>query len=458
MMHPTTETICAIATPPGMGAVGIVRLSGPKAFEIAGKIFRAEPSLQRERAMRYGIFADPKTDELIDEGLVLAMPSPHSYTAEDVVEFHAHGNPGLLGRLLDAMMDQGALPAGPGEFTYRAVMNGRLDLPQAEAVQSLIAAQGDAARRESLRQLTGGLAAHLEPLENALQELHKQVEARIEFPEDGIAPLDRTRFEGDLARAGEDLVELAASYRKGKVLTEGMKIAIVGPPNAGKSSLLNALVGRDRAIVSPQPGTTRDVVEGEILVAGVRVRLFDTAGLREASHEVEEEGVRRSRAVIREADHVFWVLDAVDPVGGIQEAQGAGLDPDRTWYLFNKVDLLMDPDSWKKEMGLLADGRCLPISCKEGLGLPELWEVLESVVGGAVVGGEVVLLSARHRREIEEAVKALVRLGEIMETGETMDLWAEEIKRATQAIGRIRGRDLPAAAFDSIFADFCIGK
>lgn len=457
-MNPADATICAVATPPGQGGVGVVRLSGSLAFPIASRVFSSSRPLERVRGLRFGRFIDPADGETIDEGLLLSMPSPASYTGEDVVEFQAHGSPSLLARLVDLLVAQGARPAFPGEFTYRAVLNGRLDLPQAEAVQALVAAQGDAARREALRQLTGGLAARLKPVEEELEGLLTQVEARLEFPEEGLPELPRGDFEAAVARVGSDLVGLFESYRKGQVLSDGLKVAIVGSPNAGKSSLLNALLGRERAIVMPHPGTTRDVVEGELQLKGARVRLFDTAGLREGADETEEEGIRRSLQTLKEADLVLWVIDAADAAAGVQASYGAGCPEDRTWYLFNKTDLLMDPSSWKREMGVLSDDRCLGVSCRTGRGLEAVVEVLETAVSGALAGEEVALLSARHRSEIEKAVMHLVRLGEALQAGASLEIWAEEIREAARAIGRIRGRDLPADAFERIFETFCIGK
>ena len=455
-MYQLEDTIAAIATPAGVGGIGIVRLSGEKALSIAGRILVSPPSLKPQRQMHFGKFKSPQTDEILDEGLLLVMPKPHSYTAEDVVEFHCHGSPAVLERLMEILVSQGARPAEPGEFTYRAFLNGRLDLTQAEAVEALVGAQGEAARRQALRQLTGGLAAHLEPLEDSLKSLYLKIEARLEFSEDGIPPLDLEKFKTELAEVRAQLEKLQESYQQGKVIREGLAVAIVGPPNAGKSSLLNSLLGTQRAIVTPLPGTTRDVVEGEIRLKGVRVRLFDTAGIREAQNVVEVEGIRRSRQVIEEADILFWVIDASNPKESLEEIRKKPLPSDRTWFLFNKKDLVKTDRPWEGT-GLKPE-RCLSLSCQTKEGLGQLVEKIESMVKMPLTGEGVVLTSARHRLENEKALEALGRLKGLMTAGEPYELWAEELREAALAVGRIRGRNLPAAAFEDIFTKFCIGK
>ena len=455
-MYQLEDTIAAIATPAGVGGIGIVRLSGEKAFSIAGRILISSKPLDRKRQIFFGKFQNPASREILDEGLLLLMPKPHSYTSEDVVEFHAHGSPAVLEKLMEVLAAEGARPAEPGEFTYRAFMNGRLDLTQAEAVEALVGAQGEAARRQALRQLTGGLAAHLEPLEESLKSLYLKIEARLEFSEDGIPPLDLEKFTKEAAEVGAELEKLLQSYQQGKVIREGLAVAIVGPPNAGKSSLLNALLGAQRAIVTPLPGTTRDVVEGEIRLKGVRVRLFDTAGIREAQNVVEVEGIRRSRQVIEEADILFWVIDASNPKESLEEVRKNPLPSDRTWFLFNKKDLVKTGRPWEGT-GLNPE-KCLFLSCQTQEGLSGVVEKMEALVKAPMAGEDVVLTSLRHLQETHKALEALDRLKGLMAAKEPYELWAEELREAALAVGRIRGRNLPAAAFEDIFTKFCIGK
>jgi tRNA modification GTPase len=455
-MYQLEDTIAAIATPAGIGGIGIVRLSGEKAFSLAKQTFASSHAFEPKRQVLFGKFKNPATGEILDEGLLLVMPKPQSYTTEDVVEFHAHGSPTVLEKLMEALVSLGARPAEPGEFTYRAFLNGRLDLTQAEAVEALVSAQGEAARRQALRQLTGGLAAHLEPLEESLKALYLKIEARLEFSEDGIEPLDLEKFGKETEEAGAELQRLLESYQQGKVIREGLTVALVGPPNVGKSSLLNAILGTQRAIVTPLAGTTRDVVEGEIRLRGVRVRLFDTAGIREAQNEVEVEGIRRSRQVIEEADILFWVIDASDPRESLEEIKKANLPQDRTWFLFNKKDLVKSGRPWEGT-GLNPE-KCLALSCRTKEGLEGIVEKVEALVQTPAAGQDVVLTSARHRQEAQKALQALEALKDLVERKEPYELWAEELREAALAVGRIRGRNLPATAFEEIFTKFCIGK
>ena len=455
-MYQIEDTICAIATPAGTGGIGIIRLSGPQALALASSVFEGTSLPARRREILFGKFKDPASGEILDEGLLLVMPGPASYTGEDVVEFHAHGSSVLLGRLMEVLVSLGARLALAGEFTYRAFSHGRLDLTQAEAVEALVGAQGEASRRQALRQLTGGLAAHLEPMEEALKSLYLKIEARLEFSEDGIPPLDREKFRQEASGVQAELRKLSQSYRQGKVIREGLTVALVGPPNTGKSSLLNALLGTNRAIVTPEAGTTRDLVEGEIQLKGVRVRLFDTAGIRKADGVVEAEGIRRSRQVMEEADVLFWLVDASSPSASLIELKNESLPLDRTWFLFNKMDLVKSKELWAGT-GLAPD-RCLGISCQTGQGLEAVTAQIESLFQVPFAGEDMMLTSARHQGEVQKAAEALQRLEGLQKSQAPFELWAEELKEAILAIGRVRGRNLSAAAFEEIFSKFCIGK
>jgi tRNA modification GTPase len=281
--------------------------------------------------------------------------------------------------------------------------------------------------------------------------MYAQVEARLEFSEDGLPPLDVPALVFSVSKCRDVLHRLLESYAQGRVLREGLVVALVGAPNVGKSSLLNALLGLDRAIVTSQPGTTRDVVEGEMRLAGQRVRLFDTAGLRISRDPIEEEGMKRSRQVIDEADLVLWILDASEPSAGFPEALNYKEDP-RARFLVNKTDLRSDASF------PLPSGKTVHLSCKTGEGVEKVRDVLSGALQEERGSSEVVLTQERHKREITQADGALGRLQDLMEKGNTQETWAEELKEAALCIGRVRGRNLPDDAFQDIFSKFCIGK
>ncbi len=313
MGYSLEDTIVAVATPPGMGALGVVRLSGDQAFEVASRVLR-RPSGEHyslaalpPRTVHYAFLVDPQEGEVIDEVLFSVFKAPKSYTAQDMVEVTCHGGPLILERALEAFIEAGARLARPGEFTMRAFLLGRLDLAQAEAVADLIESMSDEGRRAAMDQLQGRLSRELEAMSARLRGVLVELEASIDFPEEGLelSPDLKRKLEEAL----EDMEGLLATYGEGRVKREGVKVAIVGLPNVGKSSLFNALVGEERAIVTRQPGTTRDVVEAALLLKGCLFRFMDTAGFREGVDEAEEEGVRRAVRAMEEADLVLLVLD-----------------------------------------------------------------------------------------------------------------------------------------------------
>ncbi len=458
-MYQLEDTIAAIATPAGIGGIGVIRVSGSKALDTIQSFHTSSKILERKRQISFVKIRDHRSGEILDEALILVMPGPHSYTTEDVVEFHLHGNPRILNKIMEIITSMGVRPADPGEFTYRAFIKGRLDLTQAEAVEALVSSQGDAGRRQAFSQLTGSLSHHLEPLEETLKSLYLKIEARLEFADEGIPQLDLTQFKNEVVEAKKNLGKLLESYRQGKILREGIKVALVGPPNVGKSSLLNILLGSEKAIVTPQAGTTRDIVEGELYLKGVKIRLFDTAGIRESSNIVEAEGVRRSRQIIGEADVIFWVVDASNPEENWQLQEDISLHLGRTYYLMNKMDLI-EPDQFSKlkNTSLFPPERCIELSCVTRQGLERVFHLLELLLENPISTENVVLISLRHQQEAEKAYKALENLLDLIVIKQPYELWAEELRESALAVGRIRGRNLTQDAFEEIFSRFCIGK
>jgi tRNA modification GTPase len=447
-----TDTIAAAATPPGRGGVGIVRVSGPRVPELAAVMLGELPPARRATFAR---FLDAR-QEPIDAGIALFYPAPHSYTGEHVLELQGHGGPVVLEALVARAVELGARRALPGEFTQRAFLNEKLDLAQAEAIADLIDAGSQAAARAAMRSLQGEFSAMVHGLTEAVIELRTYVEAAIDFPEEEIDFLaDRQlgeRFEA-LRAHFEGVLE---SARFGRLLREGMTVVIAGRPNAGKSSLLNRLAGYDAAIVTPIPGTTRDVVRERIHLDGMPLHVLDTAGLREGGDAVEEEGIRRAHAEMRRADRVLFVIDAAaDAAAVAYREEQARLPPDvPVTLVFNKCDLapgLPVSDTISGPPRLL-------VSSLTGSGLPELRAHLKSCMGYQSVDGGAVSARRRHlealalaRAHVEEAARQLSerRAGELV---------AEELRGAQQALDTITGEFTTEDLLGRIFSGFCIGK
>lgn len=437
----STATIAAIATPGGRGGVGIVRISGPKALAIASELTGRDDLAPRHAHLTAWLDADGVA---IDRGITLVFPGPQSYTGEHVVELQAHGSPVLLRALLARIHALGAVPAEPGEFTRRAVLNGRMDLSQAEAVVACIEAQTLRAARQAQRHLDGEFGRRIEALMHELTGLVAHVEACLDFPEEEIpAPL----FSQLSERAQQGLLApmsaLLDTARFGERLFEGAHVAIVGAPNAGKSSLLNRLAGYERAIVSDMAGTTRDVLEVDFEIDGIPVRLLDTAGMRESEDVIEQEGVRRAHQAAGRADAVVFVADATRP-----ETWDAGLQADL--YIMNKMDLA-------PAVGI-PDG-FLPLSAHTGTGIDDFRQLLGRLLGDADWGEETLLVTReRHRAAIAQAQAAVSAGLSMLGDEQKLDLVALEWRRAWAALGAILGLGDVDAILDRVFADFCIGK
>ena len=436
------DTIAAIASAADRGGIGIVRLSGPRAKPIGERI--CGRALQPRHA-RYARFRD-RDGAILDDGIALLFAAPASYTGEDVVELQAHGSPVLLHELLETCCALGARRARAGEFSQRAWENGRLDLAQAEAVADLIAAGDLHAARAARRSLEGEFSQRVDALARALLALRVQLEASIDFADeeldaDGEAALRRRL---DAVRAQLDA--LLAAAEQGRRLRDGLHAVIVGPPNAGKSSLLNALAGSDRAIVADLPGTTRDLLQETIRVDGVELILVDTAGLREEGDAIEREGMRRARAELARADAALVVLDARDPQRGRASVEAALAGVPGIVWLHNKSDLLPAQAT--------AEGAIL-VSARTGAGFDALHARLRALAG---VGGEGAF-SARARH-VDALQRARALLDEAVDgfAAARPELAADSLRRAHDALGEITGRVLPDALLGHIFATFCIGK
>ena len=437
------DTIAAVATPPGQGGIGILRISGPAAFAIGETIAGPRPAPRQAALRRFA-----HRGEALDEGLALFFPKPRSFTGEDVVELQGHGGPMVLQGVLNAALAEGARLARPGEFTERAFVNGRLDLAQAEAVADLIASASEAAARGALRSLAGTFSKAVKELDARILKLRVFLEASIDFPDEEIEFLER----GQVASQIEDLLtatrQLLEDGRQGVLSSQGVKVALVGAPNAGKSSLLNCLSGEDSAIVTHIPGTTRDLLKLDLVLDGLPLRLVDTAGLRPTADPVEIEGVRRARAEAEQADLVILVRDmASEP----QDAPPAAWE--RTLLVDNKIDLTGAQPGQDRT-------RSPPrvrISCLTGAGLPELREAIKERVG--FFGGSCKFSARRrHLSALQAALDALQTGGQRLEQKAPGELIAEELRLAQLALGEITGELAPDELLGQIFSAFCIGK
>ncbi|MDV6373945.1 tRNA uridine-5-carboxymethylaminomethyl(34) synthesis GTPase MnmE [Deinococcus arenicola] len=434
-----SDTIAAIATAPGSAGVGIVRVSGPDALNVADGIFRGRRTPSTTAGGRF-LFGELVADdgEILDEGLCLVFREPRSYTGENVVELQSHGSPAVLTRVLTRALELGARPARPGEFTLRAYLAGRLDLAQAEAVLGLVEAQTDGARRQASLGLSGALGARVARVAGGLIRALAAMQAMLDYPEEGVPDEDRAE---PLAHAQTELEALLASARAGQVSTRGARLALIGRPNAGKSSLLNALVGFERSIVTPIPGTTRDYLEAGLELAGVPVTLVDTAGLRETEDEIEAAGVRQARALAEAADLVLALEDGSAPREELPLDVTA--TPARVIRLRTKADL---PGAW-------TDPELLDVSAVTGVGLPQLREAVRTALLGDAARGEAWLTT---ERQADAARRALAHV----QAAQTLpdDLAGYELEEALRALAEITGQDVQEDVVDAVFRNFCVGK
>ena len=445
MTEVSTDTIVAVATAPGSGGVGIVRLSGPAAPAIAREVCGGRAL--RPRQARHARFLDA-AGEAIDDGIALLFAAPASYTGEDVVELQGHGNPVLLQALVARCCALGARMARPGEFTQRAFLNGRLDLAQAEAVADLVAAGDLTAARAARRSLDGAFSRRVDALAESLVAIRVHVEAAIDFADEPLETLGGSALAAGLAEARDDLAALLAAAGRGRRLRDGLHAVIVGPPNAGKSSLLNALAGSERAIVTDIAGTTRDLLHETVRVDGVELNLVDTAGLREGGDAIEREGMRRARAELERADLAIVVLDGREPEAGRAAVADAIAGVPQVLWLYNKADLLADPD---------AGGDALWISARTGAGLDEVHRRLHDLAGGSVSGEGEFTARARHVDALQRAAAAVGHARRQLGEG-VLELAAESLREAHDLLGEITGRIAPDDLLGHIFATFCIGK
>ncbi|OLD70494.1 MAG: tRNA uridine-5-carboxymethylaminomethyl(34) synthesis GTPase MnmE [Verrucomicrobia bacterium 13_1_20CM_4_55_9] len=443
-----TETIAAISTPPGEGAIALVRISGPAAVSIAEKIFRGKKRPSRF-ASHIQYFGDIVTESggLIDEVMMSIHRAPASYTGEDIVEISCHGGTLVTAKVLEACLHAGARGARPGEFTERAFLNGKMDLTQAEAVIDLIRARTDLALRSATEQLEGKLGEQIKGIRDSLVDLLAHVEASIDFSEEGIAPDEGNSLRVRLDSVREQIAALLATADHGRILRDGVRVVIYGATNAGKSSLLNRLLGYERVIVSDAPGTTRDTIEETINLCGVPVRLLDTAGLRTSTSDLEREGIARTERSLQKADLRLHIIDrnAAPPAHFEQNANGNEL------LVLNKSDLPEHPE-WKNT-------NALRVSCLTGDGLGALEnEILSRISKQNLRPENALAINMRHRDCLRRALEACDRARKTLDKTFSPEYLSVDLNEALEAVGEVIGTVGVEQILDSVFGQFCIGK
>ncbi len=442
------QTIAAVATPPGEGGIAVVRIAGDRALEVADQIFSGSIQKYESHTVHFGKIIDAQGN-IIDEGLAVVMKNPRSYTGEDTVEIHCHGGVIITRKVLDAALKAGARAALPGEFTFKAFQNGKIDLTKAEAVQQVIASKSEMAWQAAENHLEGKLYQKISAFQSGLTEIAAILEAWVDFPEEGLEFATKEELLADLSDLQDKMSALHHTFYDGSALKTGFSLCLIGAPNVGKSSLMNALTGKERAIVTHIPGTTRDILEEEVQIAGLNFRLIDTAGIRQTDEIVEKEGIRRSEKAAKDADLVLVVYDVTNPMH-IE----LNLPEKKTIAIWNKVDL----DHQEKET--LPYSHVVEVSAKEGSGIDALKKEIHQVVWkeGPPSKEEVLLTSERHHQALGNAIAALKTVSEGLQTDISPEFLVSDLRLALKELGTIIGMNITEEVLSAIFSKFCVGK
>lgn len=463
------RTICAVSTPPGTGGISVIRVSGPQSLSIVRSLCSFLPENPESHRVYYGLLKNPADGKPIDEVVVTWFGEGRSFTGEDTAEISCHGNPLICREIVDRLVENGALPADRGEFTYRAFMNNRLDLVQAESVLALIESRSSAASRLALRQLQGDLSRNLEKIENDTTWALAHIEAGIDFSTEGLDVVDPRILQDKLLEIEGGLRRLVDSFRSGRVLKDGLRVVLVGRPNVGKSSLLNNLLEEDRAIVTEIPGTTRDVVDGETIYEGRRFVFLDTAGLREATDRVERMGIERSRKASEEADLVLFVFDAEAGITAEDRTLLEALTPQKTLLLANKIDRLDEGALGALEKAMLTGKffkgsesfvreKLLFVSALDTTTRSKILDLLKSRFDVEQAETSAVLSSSRHYERLMKALGNVESSRAGLHQGVGAEFIAVELKEALMAVQETLGKRFDDQIMDRVFREFCIGK
>ena len=460
----TEDTIAAIATPPGKGAIGVIKISGEASLSILKKIFRPfKPRSEFEsHKLYYGFIVDPREEKVVDEVLVVYMKKPKTYTREDVVEIYAHSGYYILRKILELVLMAGARPAEPGEFTLRAYLNGRLDLSQAEAIQELVSAKTETALNLALNTLLGKLSNKVNALRNELLEILVLVESAIDFPEEDIEIMEPEKLSQKIKEKILPVIEeLIKNYEEGKIYKEGISLVIAGKPNVGKSSLMNTLLKEERAIVTPIPGTTRDFLEEEATIEGLPVKLIDTAGLRETEDIVEKIGVERAKKKFKEADLILFLVDISEHPSSEDYKIYQEVKTFPHLVILNKIDIQPNHiKEWKEVLLKWGVDEILEISVKENINLDKLCKkIFEKIISEKGTQVPEVVPNLRQKIALENAKEYLLNaLKELEKKGPLPELTAIEIRSAISSLSEIIGEVTTEDLLTQIFSTFCIGK
>lgn len=454
-------TIAAIATAPGEGGIGIVRISGSQAADVADALFHTKKIKSFHEAEPYRLYFGHvvRKGQRVDEGLAVYMKAPHSYTGEDVVEIQIHGSTEALRETLELALENGALPASRGEFTKRAFLNGRLDLSQAEAVMDIIEARGSAALSQAESHLSGALSRFVKMSRDELTDLITKLEVTIDYPEEDLEDLTNEQIGEGLDGIEKSLSSLLKRSEEGRIIKDGLRTAIVGRPNAGKSSLLNALLQEDRAIVTDIPGTTRDTIEESIKIGGVPLVLMDTAGLRETDNKVEKIGIERAKKSMEQADLVLAVIDGSHPLEKEDKELLSSLQGRKSMVILNKYDLPQEVDE-EEIKALAGDAPVVSLSARYGSGMEELEEALRRLTEtqDRDAGRRLFLTNLRHVDLVKKALEAVRRAQKSLQDGMPADCITVDLVEAWNRMGEITGETVDNELINKIFERFCVGK
>lgn len=447
------ETIAAIATPPGEGGVAIIRIAGSEALAVADAVFSGKVYSYLTHTVHFGRVLDAAGNH-IDDVLLIPFLGTRSFTGEDTVEIHCHGGSLVARRVLDTVLQAGARAARPGEFSFKAFINGKIDLAQAEAIQELICAKNERAVDAAGSQLQGALSEKIAHFQKELTHIGAILEAWVDFPEEGLEFASMEEVCAQLLAVSQYMEKLLSTFHNGRIVHEGIALCLIGTPNVGKSSLMNALLGKERAIVSHIPGTTRDVVEDHLRLNGLNFKLIDTAGIRQAADVIEQEGIRRTKEAMTAADLILLILDVTRPLDEEERQLLRVLPRNKAVVVWNKVDLPHETVEW------LDFPHVVFLSARQKQGLEELQNKIDEVVWqqGPPAREEVLITSVRHKEALQQAHIALGRVIQGLGDGVSPEFLSSDMRQALTELGKIIGQDVTEELLSAVFSQFCIGK